>query len=68
MGIADKLKDVKFVKTLTNIWKIEDLRTRILITIALLAVYRFGSYIALTGVDTAALQNLKNQTKELKQS
>lgn len=64
MGIADKLKDVKFVKTLTNIWKIEDLRTRILITIALLAVYRFGSYIALPGVDTAALQNLKNQTSE----
>ena len=55
MGIADKLKDVKFVKTLTNIWKIEDLRTRILITIALLAVYRFGSYIALPGVDTCLL-------------
>ena len=64
MGKANKPTDIKFVKTLTNIWKIEDLRTRILITLALLAVYRFGSYIALPGVDTAALQNLKNQTSE----
>ena len=64
MGKAYKPTDIKFVKTLTNIWKIEDLRTRILITLALLAVYRFGSYIALPGVDTAALQNLKNQTSE----
>lgn len=64
MGKAKKLTDIKFVKTLTNIWKIEDLRTRILITIALVAVYRFGSYIVLPGVDTEALQNLKNQTGE----
>ena len=64
MGNAKKLTDIKFIKTLTNIWKIEDLRTRLLITIALIAVYRFGSYIVLPGIDTEALGNLKQQTSE----
>ena len=64
MGKAiDKLKNIKLVKTISNICKIEDLRTRILITIAFIAVYRFGSYIVLPGVDTAALENLSKQTE-----
>ena len=64
MGKAiDKLKDNKLVKTLTNIWKIEDLRSRLLITMLFVAVYRFGSYIVLPGVDTNALQGLTNQTE-----
>jgi len=64
MGKAiDKLKNIKLVKTISNICKIEDLRTRILITIAFIAVYRFGSYIVLPGVDTTALENLSKQTE-----
>ena len=64
MGKAiDKLKNIKLVKTISNICKIEDLRTRILITIAFVAVYRFGSYIVLPGVDTAALESLSKQTE-----
>lgn len=64
MGKAvEKLKNIKFVKTISNICKIEDLRTRLLITIAFVAVYRFGSYIVLPGVDTAALQGLRAQTE-----
>lgn len=64
MGKAiDSLKDIKIVKTLTNIWRIEDLRTRILITLMFVAIYRFGSYIVLPGVDTDALQGLRNQTE-----
>lgn len=64
MGKAiDKLKNIKLVKTISNICKIEDLRTRILITLAFVAVYRFGSYIVLPGVDTAALENLSKQTE-----
>ena len=64
MGKAiESLKDIKIVKTLTNIWRIEDLRTRILITLMFVAFYRFGSYIALPGVDTDALQGLRNQTE-----
>ena len=41
----DKIKDIKLVKTLTNIWRIEDLRSRILITLLFVAIYRFGSYV-----------------------
>ena len=58
----DKLKNIKIVKTLSNIGKIEDLRTRLLITLMFVAVYRFGSYIVLPGVDTEALEGLHNQT------
>ena len=62
MGKAiESLKDIKIVKTLNNIWRIEDLRTRILITLMFVAIYRFGSYIVLPGVDTDALQGLRNQ-------
>ena len=34
----------KLIETLKNIWKIEDLRTRIGITILFIAIYRFGSF------------------------
>ena len=60
---TDKIKDIKLVKTLTNIWRIEDLRSRILITLLFVAIYRFGSYVVLPGIDTEALQGLKNQTE-----
>ena len=64
MGKAiDTLKDIKIVKTFTNIWRIEDLRSRILITLLFVAIYRFGSYIVLPGVNTEALQGLRNQTE-----
>ena len=63
MGKAiDKLKNVKFIKTISNIFKIEDLRSRILVTMAFVTVYRFGSYVVLPGIDTAALSNLQDQT------
>lgn len=40
----------KLITTLQNIWKIKELRTRILFTLAMLFVFRFGSYIVLPGV------------------
>ena len=46
----------RFITTLKNIWKIKELRNRILFTLALLAVYRFGSYVVLPGVDPAVLK------------
>jgi len=58
-----KITDYKFIKTCINIWSIEDLRTRLLITIAFCAIYRFGSFIVLPGVDTEALQGLRQQTE-----
>lgn len=45
----------KLITTLQNIWKIKELRERILFTLAMLAVFRFGSYVTLPGIDVAAL-------------
>ncbi len=44
-----------FFTTLRNIWKIEDLRARILTTLGLILIYRVGSYVVLPGVDSDAL-------------
>lgn len=52
----------KFIETLKNCWKIEDLRLRILITIAFVAIYRFGSFVVLPGIDPSMLQKLQSQT------
>ena len=41
----------KSIETLKNIWNIEDLRQRILITILFVAIYRFGSYVVLPGIN-----------------
>ncbi|MBN2236872.1 MAG: preprotein translocase subunit SecY [Bacteroidales bacterium] len=52
----------KLIETIRNIFKIEELRTRILYTIGIILIYRLGSYIVLPGVDPSELANLKNQT------
>jgi len=52
----------KFIETLKNIYKIEDLRSRLGITLFLILIYRLGSYVSLPGVDPAQLSQLKNQT------
>lgn len=52
----------KFIETLKNCWRIEDLRTRILITILFVAIYRFGSFVVLPGINPAMLEKLQSQT------
>lgn len=52
----------KLFTTLSNIWKIEELRVRILYTLLILLVYRIGSFIVLPGVDPNSLQD--GQAKE----
>ncbi len=52
----------RFIETLKNIYKIEDLRSRIGATLFLLMIYRLGSYVSLPGIDPAQLSQLKNQT------
>jgi preprotein translocase subunit SecY len=47
----------KLFTTLQNIWKIEDLRARILFTLLCLLIYRIGSFIVLPGVNHATLQS-----------
>ncbi|MGM0392668.1 MAG: preprotein translocase subunit SecY [Bacteroidota bacterium] len=53
---------MKFINTLKNIWKIEELKNRILVTLGLLLVYRFGAQVVLPGVDASQLSNLASQT------
>jgi preprotein translocase subunit SecY len=49
----------KLFTTLSNIWKIEDLRVRITNTLLFLLIYRVGSFIVLPGVNAAALHSAK---------
>ena len=59
----------KLVETLKNIYKIEELRQRILFTLGLLLIYRLGSFVTLPGVDHAVLeqwtQNFANDGSSL---
>ena len=52
----------KFIETLKNCWKVEDLRQRLLITILFVAIYRFGSFVVLPGINPSQLDTLQKQT------
>ena len=52
----------KFIESFQSIWKIEELKNRILITLGFLLVYRFGAQIPLPGIDVSKLANLTSQT------
>lgn len=54
----------KFIETLKNIFKIEELRKRIVYTLLLLLVYRLGSYVVMPGIDPTQLGNLQSQASE----
>lgn len=41
----------KFLQTIRNIWSIEELRGKIIVTLLLILVYRFGSHVVLPGID-----------------
>lgn len=53
----------RFIETIKNILKIEELKSRLLLTFLLVVIYRFGSYVALPGVDVNALSALSQQTE-----
>ena len=53
----------KLIETLKNCWKVEDLRQRLLITFLFVAIYRFGSYVVLPGINPSQLESLQNQTR-----
>ncbi|MFA6334936.1 MAG: preprotein translocase subunit SecY [Bacteroidales bacterium] len=54
----------KFIDTIKNIFKIEELRKRIIYTFLLLLVYRLGSYVVLPGIDPTQLDKLQSQASE----
>ena len=51
----------KLIETIRNIYKIEDLRGRIIYTLGIILIYRLGSYIVLPGVDPHMLGALQEQ-------
>ena len=53
---------MKFIETLKNIWKIEELRNKLGMTILFILIYRFGSFIVLPGINPEALTALQQQT------
>lgn len=52
----------RFIDTLKNIWKIEDLKARLLTTLGLILIYRLGTRVVLPGIDPSQLTALKDQT------
>ena len=54
----------RFIETIKNIFKIEDLRSRILVTLGYILIYRLGAHIVLPGIDPNQLTDLESQTKE----
>lgn len=53
---------MKFIESIKNVWKIEELRNRIIVTLSLLLVYRFGAQVVLPGIDAAQLSGLADST------
>jgi preprotein translocase subunit SecY len=54
----------RLIDTIKNIYKIEDLRIKIINTIAFIAIYRLGSFVVLPGIDPSQLDALKDQTSD----
>jgi preprotein translocase subunit SecY len=57
--IHNSLSVKKFIQTLKNIWSIDELRSKIIVTLALVMVYRFGTHIVLPGMDPNLLDAAK---------
>ena len=55
---------MKFIQTLKNIWTIEELRKRLLITLLLVFIYRVGCYVVLPGISPSDIDALANFTNK----
>jgi preprotein translocase subunit SecY len=53
----------KLIQTLRNIWSIDDLKSKIMVTFSLMLVYRFGTFIVLPGIDPNKLGAISGSTK-----
>ena len=54
----------KFIETIKNIFKIEELRKRLVYTFVLILIYRFGCFVVLPGIDASMLAGLQSRTQE----
>ncbi|WP_299676943.1 preprotein translocase subunit SecY [uncultured Dokdonia sp.] len=55
---------MKFIDTIKNIWKIDELKNRILLTLTLLLVYRFGAQVVLPGINASELAGLRGTVED----
>ncbi len=55
---------MKIIETLKNVWKITELKDRIILTLGLLLVYRFGAQVVLPGIDINKLGGLQQGTSD----
>lgn len=55
---------MKLIETLKNVWKITELKDRIILTLGLLLVYRFGAQVALPGINVEQLGGLADKTAD----
>ncbi|MDC1534659.1 preprotein translocase subunit SecY [Flavobacteriaceae bacterium] len=55
---------MKFIDTIKNIWNITELKDRILFTLAMLLVYRFGAQISIPGIDPVVIAGMEATTME----
>ena len=53
---------MRLIQIFKNIFKIEDLRARLLYTFGIILLYRLGKYVTLPGIDPSQLANLRHQT------
>ncbi len=53
---------MRLIQTIRNIFRIEDLRARIIYTLGIILLYRFGKYVTLPGIDPSQLDALRDQT------
>lgn len=51
----------RFIQNIKNIWKVEELRKRIILTLGLILIYRIGSFVILPGVDVDMLKPQPNE-------
>ena len=55
---------MKFVETIKNIFKIEELRKRLAYTFILVLIYRFGCFVVLPGIDASMLAGLQTTSSQ----
>ncbi len=51
----------KFIETIKNIWKIEDLRSRIIYTLGIILIYRLGTHIVLPGINPVIISEMASR-------
>ena len=55
---------MRFIETIKNIYKIEELRKRLVYTFLLILIYRFGCFVVLPGIDASMIAGLQSTAQE----